>query len=357
MNKLIDEKIARSSKIYVFGTGRMGQQVMAACKQITASDQIAGFVSLTESKSYINETPVIKPTDIVDVPAALILVSTGRVHHAEILESLQEIHCNVHIEIITGEKLEALKKVALEIMLSSIGIDVNLLKSFTNDTFSSVSMFDEENYNYSIRRKLYEMAAMESASFVVDNMEKARSFSNLWSFRKWVLDRAPESGLCLEFGVADGGTLEFFAGLRPNSTFYGFDSFVGLPEFWKEGFERGRFLQKRMPSLPKNVKLIKGWFSDTIEAFLAANTDQHGAAFVHIDCDLYSSTLEVLNGIAPELRVGTVILFDEFFNYPGWTGHEFKALCEIAESQHIKFKYIGYVENGNQVAIEIEEIG
>ncbi len=40
-------------------------------------------------------------------------------------------------------------------------------------------------------------------------------------------------------------------------------------------------------------------------------------ALVHVDCDLYESTRDVLEGIAPALQDGTLLLFDDWFHYKG----------------------------------------
>jgi len=39
------------------------------------------------------------------------------------------------------------------------------------------------------------------------------------------------------------------------------------------------------------------------------------AAVVHLDCDLYKSTLAALDLIAPILQNGTILLFDDWFNF------------------------------------------
>ena len=48
--------------------------------------------------------------------------------------------------------------------------------------------------------------------------------------------------------------------------------------------------------------------------------------FVHIDCDIYSSTKTVFEHI--EVRDGTIILFDEYWGYEDYRNHERKAFME-----------------------------
>jgi len=46
--------------------------------------------------------------------------------------------------------------------------------------------------------------------------------------------------------------------------------------------------------------------------------------FIHIDCDLYSSTIFDLWG--NKIVEGTILVFDEYFNYPGWLHGEIKTV-------------------------------
>lgn len=59
----------------------------------------------------------------------------------------------------------------------------------------------------------------------------------------------------------------------------------------------------------ERLKIVRGFFSDTLRTNLGSK-----AALVHLDCDFYSSTIEVLNGLASGgiLQDGTVLLFDDW---------------------------------------------
>ena len=78
------------------------------------------------------------------------------------------------------------------------------------------------------------------------------------------------------------------------------------------------------------------------------------ASLIHVDCDLYSSTISALNILAPRIQKGTIIVFDEYFNYPGWQQHEYKAFNEFLEKNGLSCRYIAYNRRGQQVAIEIK---
>lgn len=76
---------------------------------------------------------------------------------------------------------------------------------------------------------------------------------------------------------------------------------------------------------------------------------------MHIDCDLYSSTRTILALLAPRIVAGTIILFDEYFNYPNWEQHEYKAFQEFAAASDVKYTYLGFARQ--QVAVQIGSIG
>jgi hypothetical protein len=52
---------------------------------------------------------------------------------------------------------------------------------------------------------------------------------------------------------------------------------------------------------------------------------------------------------------GTIILFDEYFNYPNWEVHEYKAFQEFVTKYGVKYRYLAFARQ--QVAVRIESIG
>lgn len=69
-----------------------------------------------------------------------------------------------------------------------------------------------------------------------------------------------------------------------------------------------------------------------------------------MDADLFTSTIYVLTSLAPYIRKGDIIIFDEF-NVPN---HEFLAYKIFTDSFNVKFRLIGAVNNFFQVAFIIE---
>jgi hypothetical protein len=188
-------------------------------------------------------------------------------------------------------------------------------------------------------------AAQESASFYQEHMLTADAFDDDLTLLSHAMEIVPADGLILEFGVASGRTINHIAGLTERHV-DGFDSFSGLPEKWRRGFSQGAFAQA-IPVVAGNISLHKGWFCDTLPNFL--NGKSEPVALLHIDCDLYSSTAFIFNSLKDRLRSGTVIVFDEYFNYPGWKQHEHKAFQEFIAETGISFRYDSFVPSHQQV--------
>jgi len=98
------------------------------------------------------------------------------------------------------------------------------------------------------------------------------------------------------------------------------------------------------------VNLVKGWFEDTLPEF-CAELKQEKILLLHMDADTYKPTAYVLSSLLNNLGKGTIIIFDEYFGYPNFRLHEFKAFQELVNFNGLKYKYIGYTEM--QVAVEI----
>lgn len=192
-------------------------------------------------------------------------------------------------------------------------------------------------------------AAMDSARFYEEFMLTATAFDTDLSLLSHAMSLVPREGLILEFGVASGRTIRHLAS-HTGRSIHGFDSFEGLPETWRTGFAKGAFRQS-LPPVPGNVSLHKGLFTETLPAFLAAT---HGFVdLLHVDCDLYSSTAFLLDALGDRIRAGTVIVFDEYLNYPGWRMHEHRAFREFVAKTGHSYRYDSFVPGHQQVCVVI----
>ena len=178
-------------------------------------------------------------------------------------------------------------------------------------------------------------------------------------------------GSFIEFGVCTSDSmcqaLSHFINInnKPNFVF-GFDSFEGLPDekegvqipsnWVKGGFalkdhcprwggertkEAGlRYIEQQLQpyrNFDINIKLISGWFKDTLNKDIVKLIKSNKAMFVHIDTDIYISTLEVLDFIFNNniLEDQCLIKYDDWdlrdYNIEMYTAGQSKAHVEMLE--------------------------
>jgi O-methyltransferase len=156
----------------------------------------------------------------------------------------------------------------------------------------------------------------------------------------------------MEFGVGDGETINWWAKAlsNKNTSFYGFDTFEGLPEDWGI-HKKGSFNNSgNIPLvIDERIKFNKGLFQNTLNPFLK-EIDNDKKNVILLDADLYSSTLFVLTTIAPCLKKNDIIIFDEFLA----AQHEFLAYYNFCESfSHIKLDAFAAANNYSFVAFKV----
>jgi len=159
-------------------------------------------------------------------------------------------------------------------------------------------------------------------------------------FEHMKLQHKPDT-LWLEFGVYNAITVNYISRFT-NDRVYGFDSFEGLPEKWREGYEVGAFSKNgNLPWVHGNVTLVKGWFDKTLPDFIKQQNKK--VSFIHMDADLYSSTKCIFDNLKDYLDKDCVIVFDELLNYPGFDGEtgELRAFYEFVTENKVDYEWIG----------------
>jgi hypothetical protein len=128
---------------------------------------------------------------------------------------------------------------------------------------------------------------------------------------------------------------------HPQSRFFGFDSFSGLPEDWGR-CPADRFdVNGQLPDVEDlRVTFIPGWFQDTLPHFLTTFRPQ-GRLVINNDSDLYSSTLYCLTKLDPFLVSGSILIFDEYFS----ALHEFRAFDDYLNAYKRTMKPIALVND------------
>jgi hypothetical protein len=215
------------------------------------------------------------------------------------------------------------------------------------------------------------LACRETAEYIIshEQLYVAEQVEGASEIIDWSLGKAPKNGLCLEFGIGFGRTLKRIAAQR---YVHGFDSFKGLPEAWRSGLPKGTFSNAGMVKEQIVTKLHNlhdedasrggeihvGWFNETLPKWIEYYQLQleRGIDYIHLDSDLYSSAVTILEGVKEYLKPGSVILFDEYWNYPGWKldGHGEHAALMDWSIPDVAWEYIGYNPIGQEVAIRMK---
>ena len=99
------------------------------------------------------------------------------------------------------------------------------------------------------------------------------------------------------------------------------------------------------------MRLHGGWFADTLPRYFAAHPGP--IRLLHVDCDLYSSTREVLAAANGRLVAGSVVVFDDLLGYPGYAQHELRAFEEWSQAHGVGWELIAACLLGREVAIRI----
>ena len=155
----------------------------------------------------------------------------------------------------------------------------------------------------------------------------------------------------LEFGVAQGTSFQWWMTKNTNasSRFHGFDTFTGLPEDFGP-YKKGYFNSGSIPNIiDDRGKFYQGLFQQTLPGFLKA-FDNSKRKVIMMDADLYTATLYTLTSLAPYLKKGDIILFDEF-SVPT---HEFMAYQDFINSYYLELEPIGVINNYYFIAFKVK---
>jgi hypothetical protein len=126
-------------------------------------------------------------------------------------------------------------------------------------------------------------------------------------------------GDMVEFGVAYGASARIIAEYGNGRTLHLFDTFSGLPkptEHDSPRFSEGSYscslesVQQYLAGLP--CRYYKGFFPGT-----AAPVENTTFSFVHLDVDLYESTLEGLKFFYPRMARGAVLISHDYQSADG----------------------------------------
>ena len=164
----------------------------------------------------------------------------------------------------------------------------------------------------------------------------------------------------LEFGVSKGESLKYWTDINqnPQSKFWGFDTFFGLPDKWEvftTTLDKNTFsMNGKPPEInDERISYVIGLFQETLPDFLK-NFESTRRLVIHNDADLYSSTLYTLCQCDNIIKPGTIVIFDEFTSVL----HEFRAWEDYCASFMRDYVVIGATKSDyeyfSQIAVEMK---
>ena len=196
-------------------------------------------------------------------------------------------------------------------------------------------------------------AARSSSNWLYENADKVTLYARRPEMLDAVLKSVPASGDFLEFGVFTGAVTWF---IRPRISRIEpitlLNSFLGVPEAMSLAVGRSAFsLGGKVPELPPNTTVHSGWFNETIPLWRA--NFKSPAAFVYIDCDLYESVQVVLQALTDRVNRGTILVFDDWYNFPNWQQHSLRAFNEWIAATGLKIEPVGFTTKEHSGAFKV----
>ncbi len=227
-----------------------------------------------------------------------------------------------------------------------------LLRRLSAPTIAKVSRYAARVASYDLELGLQLRAREETCAYIEERLSTCVATKSATELLDFAIAQCPKAGLICEFGVFKGKSINHLARKLSPRIVHGFDSFEGLPEHWRAGFEKGAFTTA-VPRVKGNVRLHKGLFENSLPEFVKSLPEPN-AALLHVDCDLYSSTRTIFQWLGETISAGTIVLFDEYFNYPGWKQHEWRALQEFCVATRRTYEYLAYNSRHEQVVIRFQ---
>lgn len=166
-----------------------------------------------------------------------------------------------------------------------------------------------------------------------------------------------------EFGCYGGNTfrLAFLEsrGFGYNCHMWAFDSFEGLPPAVDSRDEHPRWVPGHMATsvdnfhrlakrfaIPANTYTVVPGFYENSLSDTAAGPLPRDISLAYIDCDLYSSTMEVLNFLGKRMKHGMIVALDDYYCFSNnQISGERAALSDFADNQ-TDFHFLPYAQYG-----------
>jgi hypothetical protein len=165
-------------------------------------------------------------------------------------------------------------------------------------------------------------AWMQSISRIKDEREFLLNYSEACQIISAVTATARIPGDLAEVGVAYGASAKLILEYSKNKTLHLFDTFAGLPA--PDGSDSAKFQGGDFRSDVHSVRDYLGTSSASRVAFhvglfpaTTAPVENTTFSFVHLDVDLYQSTLDGLRFFYPRLSPGGILISHDYVSADG----------------------------------------
>ena len=169
-----------------------------------------------------------------------------------------------------------------------------------------------------------------------------------------------------EFGCCGGGTFGMaYQALRARdlaAKLWAFDSFAGFPPqsfpedehpVWVAGgmaFSLSDFhavCRSKGMRLDRDYKIVQGYYGDSLADDRLERADRpRDIALAYIDCDLYSSTMDVLRFLRPRFKHGMIFAFDDYYCWSANQVSGERNACNEIFAVNGQFRLVPYIQFG-----------
>lgn len=183
-----------------------------------------------------------------------------------------------------------------------------------------------------------------------------------------LMEKYGSPGAVVECGVWRGGMIAAAAKrIGDQCSYHLFDSFEGVPDAKEiDGESAQAWMQDNIveccateeeyahEAMSKagvaSIEVVKGWFSETLPK--AVFPDK--ISILRLDADWYSSTAECLNFLYDRVKVGGVIILDDYFAWDGCSRalHDFLSLNKLADRIETVSRSLAFVEKREELKIK-----
>ena len=282
----------------------------------------------------------------------VVLIDSGdKIRGKNCFEKAIELNPNSIAAIWNLHQFSSNTEEALTILKKIIDIDKNYIRA--KAIISAIEGYKGDFNNFEVLMNSHESTHpyIRSIKWVFSLSKLPKLFFSRWDFFDEIIKLTDQSRPFYEFGVWNGVSFQYL--IHKYKRGFGFDTFTGLPESWRE-IAAGTY--SSLGSIPKikGGNFIAGKFEDTFPDFFSIKRPI--ASLINFDADLYSSTLCALNNTKNIMDEKTILIFDEFLINTKWEEDEFKALNEFCNNFNFSYNVLAVSFFSKQVAVQINKV-